>query len=398
MTTLPRIDGFTDELIEIRHDIHAHPEIGFEELRTAGIVSAYLERLGIAVHTGIGGTGVIGVIEGKHGPGKSVGLRADMDALPMDEETGLPFASLSPGRFHGCGHDGHTTMLLGAARYLAETRDFSGRAILIFQPAEEGLGGARAMIAEKLFQRFPCDEVYALHNAPHLDHGQVRVMSGKAMAGAEFFDIVIRGRGSHGAQPNNARDPIVVATQLSQAMQSIVSRNVNPLDAAVVSITQLHSGSAYNVIPQSATLSGTIRTFDDDVAALIHERIRELAAGLANAYGVEIEVDIRNIFSVLENHPEQTEALAAAARDIVGDANVADLGRPAMGSEDFADMLKIVPGSYCWVGHAGDIPVHNPAFVLDDGILPVGASLLARIAERRLNEPVEMSATQAVSA
>ncbi|KAA0015350.1 amidohydrolase [Salinicola corii] len=386
MTTLPRIEAFTDELISIRHDLHAHPEIGFEERRTSGIVADYLRKLDIEVHTGLGGTGVIGIVDGRRGPGRTVGLRADMDALPMDEETELPFASTFPGRFHGCGHDGHTTMLLGATRYLAETRDFGGRVVLIFQPAEEGLGGARAMIAEKLFERFPCDEVYALHNAPHLDHGQVRVMTGKAMAGAEFFDIVIRGRGSHGAQPNHARDPIVVATQLSQAMQSIVSRNTNPLDAAVVSITQLHSGSAYNVIPQSATLSGTIRTFDEGVATMIHRRIRELAAGLANAYGVEIEVDIRNIFSVLENHPEQTEALAAAARDIVGDANVADLGRPAMGSEDFADMLKVVPGSYCWVGHAGDIPVHNPAFVLDDGILPIGASLLARIAERRLNE------------
>ncbi|WP_110650804.1 M20 aminoacylase family protein [Salinicola peritrichatus] len=398
MTTLPRIDAFTDELIEIRHDIHAHPEIGFEERRTSGIVADYLRKLKVEVHTGLGGTGVIGIIDGKRGAGRSVGLRADMDALPMDEETGLPFASSNPGRFHGCGHDGHTTMLLGAARYLAETRDFAGRAVLIFQPAEEGLGGARRMIAEGLFDRFPCDEVYALHNAPHLDHGQIRVMSGKAMAGAEFFDIHVRGRGSHGAQPNNARDPIVVATQLSQAMQSIVSRNTHPLDAAVVSITQLHSGSAYNVIPQSATLSGTIRTFDDEVAAMIHGRIRELAVGLAAAFGVEIEVDIRNIFSVLENHPKQTEALAAAARDIVGEGNVGDLGRPAMGSEDFADMLKKVPGSYCWVGHAGDIPVHNPAFVLDDGILPIGASLLARIAERRLNELAETTDAKAVSA
>ncbi|WP_251976878.1 M20 aminoacylase family protein [Salinicola avicenniae] len=386
MTTLPRIDAFTDEMIEIRHDIHAHPEIGFEEQRTSGIVADYLRRLGLEVHTGIGGTGVIGIVDGQHGPGKTLGLRADMDALPMDEETGLSFASLNPGRFHGCGHDGHTTMLLGAARYLAETRDFAGRVVLIFQPAEEGLGGARRMIAEGLFTRFPCDEIYALHNAPYLGHGQIRVMSGKAMAGAEFFDITIRGRGSHGAQPNNARDPIVVATQLSQAIQSIVSRNADPLDAAVVSITQLHSGSAYNVIPQSATLSGTIRTFDDNVAALIHGRIRELAEGLAVAFGVEIEVDIRNIFSVLDNDPVQTDALAAAARDIVGETNVADLERPAMGSEDFADMLKVVPGSYCWVGHAGDVPVHNPAFVLDDGILPVGASLLARVAERRLNE------------
>ncbi|REC94416.1 M20 aminoacylase family protein [Kushneria indalinina] len=384
MAIMADIKAFSDEMTRIRQDIHAHPEIGFEEQRTSGIVADYLRALGVEVHTGIGQTGVVGIIEGRQGPGLSIGLRADMDALPMEEETGLAFASRHAGRFHGCGHDGHITMLLGAARYLAAHSDFAGRVVLIFQPAEEGLGGARAMLADRLFERFPCDEIYALHNAPHLAQGQVGILSGKAMAGAEFFDIHIHGCGSHGAQPNNARDPIVVATQLTQAMQSIVSRNTHPLDAAVLSITQIHSGAAYNVIPQSATLSGTIRSLDDNVAALIHQRIRELAAGIASAYSVEIEVDIRNIFSVLENHSEQTASLALAARDIVGDTGVTQLSRPMMGSEDFADMLRVVPGAYCWVGHAGNVPVHNPAFTLDDGILPVGASLLARIAERRL--------------
>ncbi|ART64055.1 M20 aminoacylase family protein [Kushneria marisflavi] len=384
MAVMADIEAFSQEMTRIRQDLHAHPEIGFEEQRTAGIVADYLRQLDIEVHAGIGKTGVVGIVEGHQGPGRSIGLRADMDALPMEEETGLPFASRHAGRFHGCGHDGHTTMLMGAARHLAAHRDFAGRVVLIFQPAEEGLGGARAMLADGLFERFPCDEIYALHNAPHLDHGQVGILSGKAMAGAEFFDIHIRGCGSHGAQPNNARDPIVVATQLAQAMQSIVSRNTHPLDAAVLSITQIHSGAAYNVIPQSATLSGTIRSLDDEVASLVDRRIRELAAGLASAYGVEIEVDIRNIFSVLENYPEPTEFLARAARDIVGEKGVTRLPRPVMGSEDFADMLKVVPGAYCWVGHAGNVPVHNPAFTLDDGILPIGASLLARIAERRL--------------
>lgn len=386
MAIMADIEAFSDEMTRIRQDIHAHPEIGFEEQRTSGIVADYLRALDIEVHTGIGQTGVVGIIEGRQGPGLSIGLRADMDALPMDEETGLAFASRHAGRFHGCGHDGHTTMLLGAARHLAAHPDFAGRVVLIFQPAEEGLGGARAMLADRLFERFPCDEIYALHNAPHLAHGQVGIFSGKAMAGAEFFDIHIHGCGSHGAQPNNARDPIVVATQLAQAMQSIVSRNTHPLDAAVLSITRIHSGAAYNVIPQSATLSGTIRSLDDKVADLVHQRIRELAAGIASAYAVEIEVDIRNIFPVLENHPEQTASLALAARDIVGDKGVTQLSRPMMGSEDFADMLKVVPGAYCWVGHDGNVPVHNPAFTLDDGILPVGASLLARIAERRLGK------------
>jgi len=384
MTVISRISDFTDELVAIRHDLHAHPEIGFEETRTAAIVAERLQAWGIETHTGIGGTGVVGVLRGRHPGDRRVGLRADMDALPMDERTNLPFSSKNPGRFHGCGHDGHTTMLLGAARYLAETRDFAGTAVFVFQPAEEGLGGARAMIADGLFERFPCDEIYGLHNAPNLAPGKVSVFPGKAMAGAFFFDIRIQARGSHAARPQDAKDPIVVATALAQSLQSIVSRNVDPLKAAVLSITKIVAGTAYNVIPDEAALAGTIRFFDDAVGDLMRSRLVGMCQGFAQSFDVEIETDVRDVFTVLENHPHETDALAEAVADVVGTEGVETGARPFMGSEDFADMLRIVPGSYCWVGHAGNMPLHNPGFVLDDGILPVGASIYARLIERRL--------------
>ncbi len=384
MPTLPQIEAFKDDLVAIRHDIHAHPEIGFEEVRTSGIVAGKLASWGIEVHPGVGKTGVVGILQGKGGPGRRIGLRADMDALPMDETTNLPFRSTIPGRFHGCGHDGHTTMLLGAARYLSENRDFTGTAVFVFQPAEEGLGGARAMLADKLFERFPCDEIYGLHNAPNLDPGQIAVFPGPAMAGADFFDIKITGRGSHGAMPHVGRDPVIVAISLAAALQTIVSRNADPREAAVLSITQIHAGSAYNVIPEEAALAGTIRTFSPEIAKLIRERMREIAAGMALTFGVQIDVEIRDIFDVLVNHGPQAEAAAKVAAEIVGADNVLTEVKPIMGSEDFADMLRAVPGAYCWVGHAGNVPVHNPSFILDDGILPVGASLLARLVETRL--------------
>ena len=383
MPVLPEIQSFTDELVAIRRDLHAHPEIGFEEVRTSNIVAEKLAAWGIEVHRGIGKTGVIGILHGTGGPGRRIGLRADMDALPIQEITNLPWRSTVAGKMHACGHDGHTTMLLGAARYLAENRGFKGTAIFIFQPAEEGLGGARSMIAEKLFERFPCDEIYGLHNSPDLDPGQISIFPGPAMAGADFFDIKITGRGSHGAMPHMGRDPIVVAMSLANALQTIVSRNADPREAAVLSITQIHAGSAYNVIPEEAVLAGTIRTFSPEIGALVRERMREIAAGTAASFGVTIEVDIRNIFDVLVNHEAQTQAVVEVAAEIVGSNGVLTEVKPLMGSEDFADMLRVVPGAYAWVGHAGTVPVHNPAYVLDDGILPVGASLLARLVETR---------------
>ncbi|MCE7029893.1 M20 aminoacylase family protein [Jiella avicenniae] len=385
MTIIPEIASFATDLTAIRRDLHAHPEIGFEEVRTAGIVAEALQSYGFdEVHTGVGGTGVVGILKGTGGQGRTIGLRADMDALPMDELTNLPYRSTNAGRFHGCGHDGHTTMLLGAARYLAAKRDFKGTVTFVFQPAEEGLGGARAMIADRLFERFPCDEIYGIHNSPMLALGEVGIFPGKAMAGASFFDITVKGRGSHGARPHDSKDPIVIATSLSQSLQSIVSRNVDPMLPAVLSITKIHAGSAYNVVPESAELGGTVRFFDDAVGDLVARRMREICAGAAAMYQCEIDIDIRNVFSVLENHPAETEAMRLAAVDVVGDAGVLTEPAPMMGSEDFADMLQAVPGAYCWVGHGGTMPLHNPGFILDDEILPIGASLLARVAEMRL--------------
>jgi amidohydrolase len=384
MPNIERIEGFADELTAIRRDLHAHPEIGFEEVRTSGIVADKLKGWGIEVHRGLGGTGVVGVLKGKGAGSRRIGLRADMDALPMEENTNLKWRSTIPGRFHGCGHDGHTTMLLGTARYLAETKNFDGTVHFIFQPAEEGLGGARAMIKDGLFDKFPCDEIYGLHNAPDLNHGEIAILPGPAMAGADFFDITIQGYGAHGAMPERSKDAVVIAMTLGQALQTIVSRNVEPTQPAVLSITQIHSGSAYNVIPGDARLCGTVRAFSDEVRALIRERMRAISAGIAAAFQVEINVDIRDIFSVLVNAKEYSDVVADVARTVVEPAKVITRTKPKMGSEDFADMLHAVPGAYFWVGHEGSVPVHNPGYVLDDGILPVGASMFARIIEKRL--------------
>jgi len=384
MPHIGRIEGYVDELVAIRKDLHAHPEIGFEEVRTSGIVADRLKQWGIEVHRGIGGTGVVGVLKGKGSGNKRIGLRADMDALPMEENTNLAWRSTIPGRFHGCGHDGHTTMLLGTARYLAETRNFDGTVHFIFQPAEEGLGGARAMIKDGLFQKFPCDEIYGLHNAPDLNHGEIGILPGPAMAGADFFDIKIHGYGAHGAMPERSKDAVVIAMTLGQALQTIVSRNVEPLQAAVVSITQIHSGSAYNVIPAEAWLCGTVRAFSDEVRALIRDRFRAICAGMAAAYSCEIECDIRDTFSVLVNQEEQSRVVEQAARTVVEPSRVMTRTQPKMGSEDFADMMQGIPGAYFWVGHEGSVPVHNPGYVLDDKILPIGASMFARIIETRM--------------
>jgi hippurate hydrolase len=385
MGILPVIDDSTDELTEIFKDLHANPEIGFTETRTAGIVAEKLRAYGVdEVHEGIGRTGVVGLIKGKGGGNRRVGLRADMDALPIHEESGLDYASQTPGTMHACGHDGHTTMLLGAAKHLAETRDFDGTVVLIFQPAEEGLGGARGMLADGLFEKFPCDEVYGMHNWPNGEPGKVGICKGRAMAGSSFFDIHVQGIGSHAAMPHQSQDPLVVASALVGQIQTIVARNVAPLESCVISVTQINSGSAYNVVPDTATLAGTIRYFSDEVCHLAETRLQELCDGFAKAYGVGIELELRNVFNVLENDPDLSDAYLEAAADIVGSDNVGDDKAPVTGSEDFADMLRVVPGAYCIVGHAGTVAVHNPSYVLDPGILPVGASIMARVVERRL--------------
>ena len=385
MGILPIIDESTAELTEIFKDLHAHPEIGFTETRTSAIVAEKLRAYGVdEVHTGIGKTGVIGLIKGKGESPRRVGVRADMDALPIDEQSNLPYASKTPGVMHACGHDSHTTMLLGAAKHLAATRDFSGTAVMIFQPAEEGLGGARDMLADGLFERFPCDEIYGMHNNPNGAPGKVDICKGTAMAGAAFFDISITGRGSHAAMPHASRDPIVIASALVGQIQSIVSRNVAPLDTCVLSVTQVHAGAAYNVVPETAALAGTIRYFRDEVYEIAERRMTELCAGLAKAYAVEIDLDLRNVFDVLINDDGLSDAYLEAAADVVGADNISDQAQPATGSEDFADMLKVVPGAYCRIGHAGTMPLHNPGFVLDPDMLPIGASIMARVVERRL--------------
>lgn len=383
MPVIAQIQDFSEELVAIRRDLHEHPELGMQEVRTSGIVAILLEQWGITVHTGIGKTGVVGILEGKRS-GRSIGLRADMDALPIEEKTNLPFASKNPGVMHACGHDSHTTMLLGAARYLAETRDFAGTAVFIFQPAEEGLGGARAMLADSLFDRFPCDEIYGMHNKPNGKPGTVGVKPGEAMAGADFFDIIIRASGSHAAMPHQSIDPIVIATSLVQQLQSIVSRNVPATETVVLSLTQIHAGAAYNVIPSDCTISGTMRYFDTALANHVRQRIREICEGLERGYGVKVDFNNQEIFDVLVNDETLSDTLLSIAADVVGQDNTEVTPQASTGSEDFADMLRVIPGAYCTVGHEGTLPLHNDGFILDEGILPVGASIYARIIEHRL--------------
>lgn len=381
MNFVPEILDYHAELTCIRRDLHAHPEIGFQERRTSDRVAQLLNGWGIDVHRHVGVTGVVGVVRGNR-PGRRVGLRADMDALPMMEATGLPHASRTPGVFHGCGHDGHTTMLLGAARYLAQTRRFLGEVVLIFQPAEEGLGGARRMLQDGLFDRFPCDEIYALHNWPGAPLGRISLKPGVAMAASDSFDIVLTGKGSHGAQPHLSNDPVMTAVAIAQALQTIVSRNVDPLRTAILSITQVHAGSAYNVIPDTARLGGTIRTFDDEVRAIVRSRMSALSTSIATGFGAQAEVDIRRCFDVLRNSDAQADAAMAIARELVGPLAELD-AEPKSGSEDFADMLGVVPGAYLLLGQGDGPSLHNPAYDFNDDATPIGASLLARIAERR---------------
>ena len=385
MNILPIIAAAEEELCDVFEMLHAHPEIGFEEHKTSQIVADRLRAFGVdEVHTGIGNTGVVGLLHGKGRGNRRIGLRADMDALPIHENTGLSYQSTQSGKMHACGHDGHTTMLLGAAKHLAETRDFDGSVALIFQPAEEGLGGALAMMEQGLFQKFPCDEIYGMHNAPNGRPGRFEICKGRAMAGAAFFDIVISGLGSHAALPHQSRDPIVIASGLVSQIQSIVSRNVAPLETCVLSVTQIHAGSAYNVVPETATLAGTIRYFEQEVYETTTQRLQALCDGFATAFDVDVALELRPLFNVLKNDPNLSQAYLEAASDIVGPENVSTQVAPDTASEDFADMLQVVPGAYCRVGHSGTMPLHNPQFTLGKEILPVGASIMARLVETRL--------------
>jgi amidohydrolase len=385
MAMLDRIKAMHAEMTAWRRDIHANPELGFEEHRTADFVARKLAEFGCEVHRGIGRTGVVGVLQTGNGP--CIGLRADMDALPIEEANDLPYRSRNGGRMHACGHDGHTTMLLGAARYLAETRNFDGTAVFIFQPAEEGLGGARAMLDDRLFGRFPCASVFGMHNTPGLPIGTFAIRPGPMMAGGAFFDITVAGSGSHGARPEVGVDPVLAASHIVVALQAIVARNIPPADTAVVSATAIRTGDAYNVIPQTAVIRGTARAFSSETMQRIEQGMRRTAQGVAAGLGATAEVDFRSLFAPLVNDPAETRFLGDAAADVVGEQHV-DRNRSAvMASEDFSFMLEGRPGAYINIGNgdrAGSVPVHNPRYDFNDEALPLGASLYARIIERKL--------------
>src|SRR5581483_10913567 len=357
----------------------------------ADLVARKLEEWGIEVHRGVGATGVVGVLRSGNGEA-TIGLRADMDALPIVEATNQPYASQNHGKMHACGHDGHTTMLLGAARYLAETRNFNGTVNFIFQPAEEGRGGAEAMLKDGLFERFPCDTVFGMHNQPSMKVGSFAIRPGTMMAGGGFFDIFVEGRGAHGARPEAGIDPVLVAAHIVTALQSIVSRNVPALDSAVVSATTIQGGDAYNVIPQSAVIRGTVRTFKNDTMDLVEASMKRIASGVASGFGASARLDFRKLFAPLVNDAAETVLFADVAADIVGEANVERERSLIMASEDFSFMLEARPGAYINIGNGdgavGSCPVHNPGYDFNDEILPLGSAALAGIVEKKLTKMV----------
>jgi hippurate hydrolase len=386
MTIDPRIAAFADDLTAWRRDIHAHPELGFEEERTSRLVAERLREFGCEVTTGIGRTGVVGTIRVGNNP-RAVGLRADMDALPMDETNTFDHRSRHAGRMHACGHDGHTTMLLGAARYLAATRNFDGTVHFIFQPAEEGRGGAAAMVEDGLFEKFPCEVVFGLHNRPKLDVGKFQIRSGPMMAGGGMFDIHIKGKGAHGARPESGVDPVVIGGHIITALQSVISRSIAPIDSGVISITQMHAGDAYNVIPETAVLRGTVRAFRKEVMDTIREKIERIASGIAHSLGGEARADVRIAFPPLVNDPTEAQWIGDVAAALVGEENVNRNGSFVMASEDFSYMLEKVPGAFILIGNGGGeggCEVHNPGYDFNDAALPLGASLWARVVETRL--------------
>jgi hippurate hydrolase len=385
---IDQIRRYHNELTEIRHDIHANPELGLEEHRTADLVARKLEEWGIEVHRSVGTTGVVGVLRSGNGEG-TIGLRADMDALPILEANDIPYRSRNQGKMHACGHDGHTTMLLGAARYLAETRDFNGTVNFIFQPGEEGVGGALAMLEDDLFQRFPCNAVYGMHNRPGMPVGKYGIAPGTAMAGGGFFDIAITGKGAHGARPEESIDPVLVACHIGAALQSIIARNISPRDTAVLSVTRILSGDAYNVIPQTATMGGTVRAMKRETLTQVEQSMRRIVSGVASGFGATADVDFRLIFAPLVNHPTEFQAIADAAAELVGDPNVNREQAPASASEDFSFMLEKVPGAYINLGNGDCAPVHNHHYNFNDEAIPFGSALFARLVERQLPRGTE---------
>jgi hippurate hydrolase len=377
------------ELVHIRRDIHAHPELGFEEKRTSQLVADKLAAWGVEVHRGLAKTGVVGVIKGRKDSGRAIGLRADMDCLPMQETGDIAHKSTSPGRMHACGHDGHTTMLLGAARYLAQSRNFEGTVNLIFQPAEEGGGGGRVMVEEGLFTKFPCDAVYALHNWPGLEPGRIAVRPGPMMAATDEIKLRISGRGGHAALPHLAVDPVVIAAHVITALQTVASRNANPVDALVVSLCSMQTSQvgAFNVIPAHVELIGTVRTFTPEMRDLAERRIREITAAVAQGLGGGAEIEYRRGYPATVNAEAESLFAARVGEKVFGKGNVVTDHEPTMGGEDFSYMLQARPGAYVFLGQggmAGGCLLHNPRYDFNDEVIPLGAGYLAALVEESL--------------
>jgi amidohydrolase len=383
MPIVNRVADLQGEIAEWRHDIHAHPELLFDVHRTAATVADKLKAFGCdEVVPGIGRTGVVGVIRGKRGQGeKVIGLRADMDALPIEEATGVPYKSTVPGKMHACGHDGHTAMLLGAAKYLAETRNFSGTAVLVFQPAEEGGGGGREMVKDGLMERFGVQEVYGMHNYPGLPLGRFGIRPGPLMASADTVTIEIEGVGGHAARPQLSIDTVLVGAQIINQIQSIVARNVDPLKAAVISICVFQAGTTDNVIPQTAHLRGTARALAPDVRDLLEKRLHEVVEGTARLYGAKAKLTYRRGYPVLKNHEQQTSFAASIASEIVGANRVDTDFPPVMGAEDFSYMLEARAGAFIFVGNGDSAGLHHPAYNFNDDVIPVGTSYWVRLVE-----------------
>jgi amidohydrolase len=387
MPIVNRVADLHDEITAWRRDMHMHPELQYDVHRTAASVLEKLKSFGCDdVVPGIGRTGVVGVIRGRKPGSKVVGLRADMDALPLAEETGLPYQSTVPGKMHACGHDGHTAMLLGAAKYLAETRNFAGTAVVIFQPAEEGGAGGEAMVKDGLMTRFGIQEVYGMHNFPGLPLGEFAIKPGPILASAEHITIELEGKGGHAARPHLAVDTILVGAQIINALQSIVARNVDPLEAAVVSVCMFQSGFTDNVIPQHAKLRGTARAFTPETGELLRRRINDIVEGTARLYGATAKVTYANGYPVLVNHERETAFAASVAREIVGNDKVDINVPPRMAAEDFAFMLNERPGAFIWVGNGDSAALHHPAYDFNDQAIPVGTSYWVRLAEKALAE------------
>src|SRR5437763_4860346 len=387
MPILDRIAAFQPEVAAWRRDIHAHPEILFDVHRTAASVVDKLKAFGCdEVVTGIGKTGVVGVIRGRGGEGrdKVIGLRADMDALPMDEQTNLSYRSTHPGKMHACGHDGHTAMLLGAAKYLAETRNFSGTAVVIFQPAEEGGGGGREMVKDGMMERFGIEEVYGMHNMPGIPVGHFAIRPGPLLAAADRIVIEIEGLGSHAAKPPLGVDPVVVGAQIVNLAQTIVSRNVDPLESAVVSITQFHAGTADNIIPQTAHLRGTARSLTPETRTLVERRVRDVVEGTAKLYGAKAVLTYKRDYPVTVNHDRQTSFAAEVASQVVGQERVDTTVPPVMGAEDFSFMLQARPGAFIFIGNGDSAGLHHPAYNFNDEVIPVGTSYWVKLVETAL--------------